>query len=102
MTELLLGDLEVLVAVPVLEERLGVESVLADDFSETVEDGLDCSLLFLVGRSASVQSLGAGVIEWLVNVLLEALLGEHFIHSIAEVSPADVLASLGGLEGIAE
>jgi len=102
LTELLLGDLEVLVAIPILEERLGVESVLADDFSETVENGLDLSLLFIVGRSASIQSVSAGVIELLVDVLLEALFGEHFINSIAEVSPADVLTSLGGFEGFAE
>lgn len=91
-----------LVAIPVLEERLGVESILTNDFSETVEDSLDISLLVLGSRSTSIHSVGASVVELLVNVLLEALLGEHFIHSIAEVSPADMLTSLGGLEALTE
>lgn len=102
LTELLLGHLEMLVAVPVLEEGLGVESVLADDFSETVEDGLDFVLLVLVGRGASVKSLGAGVVEVGVDVLLESFLSEDLIDSVAEISPADVVTSFRGLEGIAD
>ena len=41
LTELLLRHLEMLVAIPVLEEGLGIESVLTDDFRETVKDGLN-------------------------------------------------------------
>jgi len=102
LTELLLGHFEMLVAIPVLEEGLGIESVLTDDFSETVEDGLDFVLLVLVGGGASVKSLGAGVVEVGVNVLLESLLSEDLIDGVAEVSPADVVTSFRGLEGIAD
>jgi len=102
LTELLLGHLEMLVAIPVLEEGLGVESVLADHFGETAEDGLDLGRLVLGGGGASVESLGTGVVEWLVDVLLESLLGEDLINTVAEVSPADVLAGLGSLEGAAD
>lgn len=102
LTELLLGHFEMLVAIPVLEEGLGVESVLADDFSETVENGLDFVLLVLVGGGAPVKSMGAGVAEFSVDVLLESLLSEDFIDSVAEVSPADVVSGFRGLEGFAD
>jgi hypothetical protein len=85
-----------------LEEGLGIESVLTDDFSETVENGLDFDLLVLVGGGASVKSLGAGVVEVGVNVLLKSLLSEDLIDGVAEVSPADVVTSFRGLEGITD
>lgn len=102
LSELLLGHLEVLVAIPVLEEGLGIESVLADDFGETVKNGLDLRSFISGGGGASVESLGSGVVEWLVNVLFESLLGEDLIDGVTEVSPVDVLASFGGLERGAE
>jgi len=102
LSELLLGDLEMLVAIPVLEEGLGIESVLADHAGETVKDGLDLRFLILGGSGASVHSMSTGVVEWLVDVLLESLLGEYLIDTVTEVSPADVLASFRSLESVAE
>jgi len=102
LTELLLRHLEMLVAIPILEEGLGVESVLADHLGETAEDGLDLRRLVLGGGGASVESLGTGVVEWLVDVFLESLLGEDLINTVAEVSPADVITGLGGLEAFAD
>jgi len=102
LTELFLGHLEMLVAIPVLEEGLGIESVLADHAGETVKDGLDLRFLILGGSGASVHGVSTGVVEWLVDVLLESLLGEYLIDTVTEVSPADVLASFRSLESVAE
>jgi len=102
LSELLLRHLEVLVAIPVLEEGLSIESVLADDFGETVKDGLDLRSFISGGGGASVESLGSGGVEWCVNVLFESLLGEDLIDRVAEVSPVDVITSFGGLERVAD
>jgi len=98
LSELLLGDLEMLVAIPVLEEGLGIESLLTDDFCETVENALDSTELISSDTGASVESHGTGVIEVGVNALFESLLSEDLVNTVAEVSPADVLTSLGGFE----
>lgn len=98
LSELLLGDLEMLVAIPVLEEGLGIESLLTDNFCETVENALDSTELISSSTGASVEGHGTGVIEVGINVLFETLLSEDLINTVAEVSPADVLTSLGGFE----
>ena len=45
LSELLSGHLEVLMAVPVLEEALGIEAVFPDNFRETVQDSLYMHLI---------------------------------------------------------
>jgi hypothetical protein len=102
LTELFLRDLEMLMAIPVLEERLGIESVSTDDLSETVKNLLNLSLLVLVSGNASIKSLGSSIIDGFVEVLLKSLLGEDFINVVTEVSPANMFTSLGGLETVAD
>jgi len=102
LTELFLGDLEMLMAIPVLEERLGIESISTDDLSETVKNLLNLSLLVLVSGDASINSLSSSIIDGFIEVLLESLLGEDLINSVAEVSPANMLTSLGGLETLTD
>lgn len=91
-----------LMAIPVLEERLGIESISTDDLSETVKNLLNLSLLVLVSGDASINSLGSSIINGFIEVLLESLLGEDLINSVAEVSPANMLTSLGGFETLAD
>lgn len=55
LLELLSGDFEVLVTVPVLEEALGVEPLFTDDFGETVKNALHTRLIELRGRGTAVN-----------------------------------------------
>jgi len=90
------------VTVKVLEKALGIESVLSDNLSEALNDVLNDVSLVLLGLLSAVDGLGANSIERLVNLLLEALLGEDLIDSVAEVPPSDMLALLGSLECLTE
>ena len=102
LSEDLLRDLEVLMAVVVLEEGLGVKSVPPGEFGEVEHDLLNLRLIVFICLWSVIVSRGVDIINVAVDVLLEALLGEDFVHCIAEVPPADVLASLVGLEFLAE
>jgi len=91
-----------LVAIPVLEEALGVKALLSDDVGETVEDALDAGLLSTGGSGTAVVALSPGVINGHVEVLLEAFLDEDLVDLVTEVSPADVVTSLGSFESVAK
>lgn len=102
MFELLARDLEVLVAVPVLEEGLCIETLFPDNFGETAENSVDVVLVDASSWRPTVDSMGPGVSERSIEILLEVLLGENLVHSVAEFAPLDVVAGLGGLEVLAE
>lgn len=91
-----------LVAVPVLEEGLGIETLFPDNFGETAEDSVDVVLVVAGGFSSAVDSMGPGISEGSIEVLLEVLLGENLVNSVAEFAPFYVIAGLGGLEVLAE
>jgi len=100
--ELLARDLEVLVAVPVLEERLGIETLFPDNFGETAKNSVNVILVDAGSGCPTVDSMGSGVSERSIEVLLEVLLGENLVHGVAEFAPLDVVAGLGGPEVLAE
>jgi len=102
LLELLARDLEVLVAVPILEEGLGIETLFPDNFGETAENSVNVSLVSTGGFSSAVDSMGPGISEGSIEVLLEVLLGENLVDSVAEFTPFYVIAGLGGLEVLAE
>ena len=91
-----------LVTVPVLKEGLGIETLFPDNFGETAENSVDVVLIRSSGLSSSVDSLSPCISEGSVEVLLEVLLGENLVDSVAEFTPFDVLAGFGGLEVLAE
>lgn len=100
LSELLGRDFEVLVLVPVLEEALGIESVLNEQVSESLHDISGLSNLLRSGSLVSIESLSAHVVKWNIYALLKALLREDLINLIAEVSPPHVFALFWRLEMI--
>lgn len=87
-----------LVAIPVLEEALGIETLFPDNFGETAQNFLDHFLVGSSGRCAPIDGLSTGISEGLVQILLKVLLGEYFINGIAEFSPFNVVTGLRRLE----
>ena len=77
-------------AVKVLEERLGVQTVLTDDLGETLANVAHDSFFFSSCLTAAVVGAGAGVIKTSVDVLFELFLGEYFLDMVTEVLPSDV------------
>lgn len=104
LAEDLRGNLEVLVIVVVLEEALGIKSVTADDFLEAHNDIVNASALGLASVLAPIFGFFVSITQNDVNALLEVLLSEHLVDRVAELSPADVIASflLTGGESLAE
>lgn len=102
LPELLRGHLEVLVAVPVLEEALRVESVALQPVAEAGKDTLHELALVGVCLRATVEGGGPHVVERGVDGLLEALLGEDLIDGVAKVPPTDMAALFGSPEVVAE
>lgn len=77
-------------AVKVLEERLGVQTVLTDHLGETLANVAHNSFFFSGCLTAAVVCAGAGVINASVDVLFELFLGEYFLNMVTEVLPSDV------------
>lgn len=94
LSEDLLADLEVSLAVEVLEEALSVEPVTTDYFFEGFDATLDGFAVFSRWFLASIDGLGPHVFYFDIQVLLQVLLSEDFINSINKVSPADMVALL--------
>lgn len=90
------------VTVEVLEEALGVESVLPNELGEVLGDTPDVVKLGLGGSRSSIDEVGSCVANFNINGLLETLLCESLVDSVAEFSPFDVLASLWCLVDLAE
>lgn len=98
LSEDLGAHLEVVMFVKVLEERLGVKTVLPHNFDETLNNVVDNGLLLLGGLATVVASGGTCVVKSDVDRLFELLLCEDLINVISKVFPAHVFASLGRLE----
>lgn len=94
LLELLLRDFEVVVAVPILEETLGVESFLSDDVGETLKNSLDDFLLFCSRGRSTVVSVERCCSNLCFEVFLESFSGEYFVDAVAECFPGNVLSSL--------
>lgn len=94
LSEYLLADLEVLVAVKVLEETLGVQSVSSDDLLECLNAPLNGFAVFSGWVFAGVDRLGPHILNVDVVILLQALLSKDLINSINKVAPADMLSLL--------
>ena len=81
-------------SVKVLEETLGVQSVLSHELHELSSDSLNIGSLLWGGLKTVILNLGSCNSHLDVKVLLESLLSENFISIIAELSPLDMVASL--------
>jgi hypothetical protein len=92
------GNLEVSVVVKVLEEALGIKSVLADNFLELFDDLLHDSTLSLSWLSAAVVDQSASVIEFDVHGLFELLFGENIVDGVRKRFPEHVLTLLWRFE----
>lgn len=102
LSEDLGADLEGAERVSILEEGLGIESVLSDDFTELIDDTLDDIVVLSLSISSTVHGLGADITDYNIDVLLKSLSGEDFVNTIRELSPLYVVTFLGGLESLAE
>ena len=94
LSELLSRHLEVLMAVPVLEEALGIEAIFPDNFRETFQDSLNFELIVFSGSWATIDCVSAGCAELLVQILLKVLNGENFVNFVDEVVMTDVITGL--------
>ena len=101
LSEDLGANLEGTERVSILEEGLGIESVLSDDLTELIDDTLDDIVVLSLSVSSTVHGLSADVTDDNIEVLLKSLSGEDFINTIREFSPLDVVTFLGSLEGLA-
>ena len=102
LAEDLRGDLEASVSVVILEEALGIESVLANDLTEGINDRLADFSLLTGGTATAISGHGTSHAHGGVKVLLETLSGEDLVDVVREFSPLDVLALLRGLVELAE
>lgn len=86
------------VQIEILEERLSVKSVLADNLNKAV-DNIGNNLALLSSWHSSVVVGGnTGVGQANIDGLFELLLGEDFVNVVREGLPADVLTFLWRLE----
>ena len=88
--------------VSVLEEALGIKTVLPDDFTEGSDDLLAEFSMLSGGLTSAIGGGSASFTNSSIEVLLETLLGEDLVDSVREISPANMGAFLGGLECFAK
>ena len=91
-----------LVAIEVLEEALGVESVLPDELCEVVEHPLHVGPLRLRSFGSAIDDVGASVTNFGIQLLFKAFLGENLIDSVDKLSPLNMSAFFGSFESIAK
>jgi hypothetical protein len=84
--------------VKVLEEALGIKSVLAHNFLELLNNLLNDGTPLIGGLSTAVVGQGTRVTENGINVLFKFLLGENLIDCVGESFPAHVLSLFWRLE----
>lgn len=92
LPELFDRDLEMLVSVPVLEEALGVQSVLYKQVSKTFSYLLSKSFLPHGRTLKAILSRRTSIIQRNIDVLLESLLSENLFDVVTEISPTNVPA----------
>lgn len=97
LTEDLGRHFEMSVAVKVLEEALGVESVLSHELCEVFGDTFHVFKLILSGRGSAVDNIDASSANFGIQILFKTLLCEGFVNGIAEISPLNVIARLWSL-----
>jgi len=68
--------------VSILEEGLGVETVLSDNFTEVVDHSLDDSTLFFSGLTSTVDGGGAHLADGDIDALLKTLGGENLVNLV--------------------
>lgn len=98
LSENLGAHLEMIVFVKVLEEGLGIETILSHNFDETLNNVVDNGLLFFGGLATVVASCGTCVVKFDVDRLFELFLCEDLVNVISEVFPAHMFTSFVCLE----
>jgi hypothetical protein len=98
LLELLLRNFEVVVAIPILEETLGIESFLSDDVGETLKNSRNNFLFFCSRGRSSVVSVERCLSNLCFEVFLESLSSENFVDAVAECFPGNMLSSLRSFE----
>ena len=91
-----------LVAIEVLEEALGVKSVLPDELCEVVEHPLHVGPLRLRSFGSAIDDVGASVTNFGIQLLFKAFLGENLIDSVDKLSPLNMSAFFGSFESLAK
>lgn len=88
--------------VKVLEETLGIQSVLPNQLLELIHNSKDIIFLLLSSLSPIIHSVCASHTNFLVQILFKSFLGEYFIHSVAEVSPSYAIRVFGRSKGFTQ
>ena len=78
--------------VEVLEEALGVKSVLPDKVFELINDTLHICFLCVCSIRSSIGDVSASSSNLLINILFKSLFSEDFVNIVAECSPFNVIA----------
>ncbi len=94
LSEDLWRNLEMSVLIEVLEETLGIESILSHELSELSNDSLHILSLLWSSFSSLVCDLSSCNTNISIVILFKSLLGEDLINVVAELSPFDVFTSL--------
>ena len=89
-------------SVSVLEEGLGIETVLSDNFTEVVDYSQDERSLFSGGLTSAIDGVDAHLTDGDIDTLFKTLGGENLVNLVRELSPLDMLAFLGSLESVGE
>ena len=84
--------------VSVLEEALGIKSVLSYHFTEVLNDLLAQFPLGRICRASSIDCVGAYITYGHIKVLFEALLCKDFVHTIGKLSPLNMVSLFRRLE----
>ena len=82
LSENLRSHLEGAKGISVLEETLGIESVLPDDFTEVSDDLFADSGMLSGGLSSAIGGGSASFANNSVEVLVKTLLGKDFVNSV--------------------
>ena len=84
--------------VSVLEEALGIKSVLSYHFTEVLNDLLAQFPLGRIRLTSSIDCIGADITYGHIEVLFKALLGEDFVNTIGKLSPFNMVSLFRCLE----
>ena len=88
LLKLLWGDLEVVMSIVILEERLGVESLSNYKFTEVRAEGLHHTLIITVWVDLAVERTSSSIIKNHVDLLLKSLFGKHLVDGVGEIPPS--------------
>jgi len=87
-------------AIKVLEEALGIESLSLYYLFEAVDDMFDNLLVNFSCLLTTIHTVSSSIIQYSFNILFKSFLSENFVNAVTEFSPLDVFSLLGCTESV--